>query len=132
MAEQPSVVPSVPLMLDKERHLRFTIPALLMAERELSRIWEKKVSLFATIGSAEGLGLNDMQVLLWVALLHEEPGLTLLRVQDMMDLSKVGDYITAIYAAWNAAWPLAPAQPEGAESPLALTSTGSVSGSTAA
>lgn len=124
----PSMVEPVPLLLDRERHLRFDIAALLLAERELARVWDRKISLFSILASEGGLGLNDVSVLLWVSLLHEDPSMTLLKTQDLMDINRIADYTAAIFAAWNAAWPPAPAREEASADPLARASTGDASG----
>lgn len=124
----PSIVAPVPLMLDRERHLRLDNGAMLLAERELSRLWERKISLFSVLASADGLGLNDLSVLLWVSLLHEDPSLTLLRVQDMMDMQRLPEMIQAILQSWNNATMPAQPQTETPSDPLASTSTGPGSG----
>ena len=123
-----SVVPGIPLMLDKERHLRLHIGSLLLAEREMERLWGREVNLLALIGSPGGLGLNNISILLWVALLDEDPSLTLLRVQDMVNPSQIGVVVTAIFDAWNAAWPIPLPQEETGERPLSSAWTGSDSG----
>lgn len=128
MARRPRVTPGIPLVLDKERLLYFDIGYLMLAELELGRVYGKKVSLFQVIGSGDGLGLNDIHILLWAALLDDDPSLTLLRVQDLMDLNRIADYTTAIFAAWNVAWPTPDPQEEGTTDPLAPGSTGDASG----
>ena len=124
----PSVVEPVTLMLDRERHLRLDNAAMLLAERELSRLWDRKISLFSVLASADGLGLNDLSVLLFAALLHEDPSLTLLRVQDLMDMQRLPEMIQAILEAWNRATMPAQPQTEEPSDPLASTSTGPGSG----
>lgn len=128
MARRPRVTPGIPLMLDKERLLYLDLRYLKLAELELCQVYGKKISLLQVIGSGEGLGLNDIHILLWASLLDDDPSLTLLRVQDMMELPRIADYSTAIFAAWNVAWPIAPTSEEGTEDPLALTSIGDGSG----
>lgn len=124
----PSIVPGIPLMLDKERHLRLDIGGLLLAEREMERLWGREINLFTVIASPTGLGLNNVSILLWVALLPEDPALTLLRVQDLLNPSQIGDVVTALFAAWNAAWPLPVPDAEPPARPLASASTGDDSG----
>lgn len=124
----PSIVEPVLLTLDRERHLRFDMAALLLAEREMSRLWDRKVSLFSVLASGEGLGLNDISVLLWVSLLHDDPSMTLLKTQDLMDVNRIADYTTAIFAAWNRAWPQASPSEEERADPLATALTGDASG----
>jgi hypothetical protein len=126
----PSVVEPVPLRLDRERFLRLDNAGMLFAERELSRLWEKKISLFSVLASPDGLGLNDLSVLLFAALVQDDPSLTLLRVQDLMDMTRLGEMITAVLEAWNRATMPAQPQAEAPDSPLASTSTGPDSGVT--
>lgn len=128
MARRPRVTPGIPLVLDRERLLYFDIGYLMLAELELGRVYSRKVSLLQLISHPEGLGLNDIHVLLWAALLDDDPSLTVLKVQDLMDLNRIADYTTAIFTAWNVAWPPAPAAEEGTEDPLAPASTGDGSG----
>lgn len=123
----PSVVPGIPLMLDKERHLRLHIGSLLLAEREMERLWGREINLFTVIAAPGGMGLNNLSILLWVALLDEDPSMTLLKTQDLLNPSQVGPVITAIFDAWNAAWPL-PRPEEEAERPLSSALTGADSG----
>jgi hypothetical protein len=126
----PSVVEPVALMLDRQRFLRLDTAGMLFAERELSRLWERKISLFSLLASPDGLGLNDLSVLLFAALVYDDPSLTLLRVQDMMDMTRLGEMITAVLEAWNrATMPVVPPT-EHSESPLAPTLTGPDSGVT--
>lgn len=122
------VVLPVPLMLDKERHLKLSYPTLALAELELSRVWERKINLLTLL--TDGIGLNDLRVLLWAALLWEDPSLTLLRVQDMIDPSRLTEIMDAVVQAWLRAWHItsdAPVEEETAP-PLAVHSTGALSG----
>jgi hypothetical protein len=105
-----SVVPSFPIDLDKRRHVRLRNRAIFRAEIELSKLWGRKVSLFQTLGNSETLGFNDLSVILWQGLLHEDPRLTLEQTQDIMDLGQLPTIIDVILQAWNAA--TAPAVPE--------------------
>lgn len=99
----PSLVPSVPVTLDRPRQLRLDNAALFMAEVELSRIWGKKTSLIRTMIDPEAIGLNDLCVMLWAGCLHEDPTLTREQVREAMSLPQLGSYLEAIYQAWNVA-----------------------------
>lgn len=131
----PSIVPLIPIDLDRRRHLRLNNAAIFQAEIELSKLWGKKVSLFQTLGTSETLGFNDLSVVLWQALVHEDPRLTLAQTQEVMDLGKLPQIIEAILAAWNAA--TAPAVPEtapngeGTADPFPAGLPGTSSGATA-
>ena len=128
MESVPSVVEPASLMLDRVRYLKLDNAGMLFAERELSSLWGRKISLFSVLASPDGLGLNDLSVLLFAALVKDDPTLTLLRVQDLMDMTRLGEMITAVLEAWNRA--TAPALPptESPDSPLASISTGPGSG----
>ena len=130
MAE--SVVPSIPLTLDKPRHLRLDNRALFRCERELVQIWGTKTSMLSILMDLGNIRLNDLAVMLWVGLLHEDPTLTLEETQDLMDFSKLSDILGAILQAWNAATlPADPqAVPEGEGDGDPLASNGLVSGRT--
>jgi hypothetical protein len=98
----PSVVPLIPITLDRPRHLRLSNAAIFQAEIELSKLWGKRCSLFNVLAS--DLGLNDLSVILWQALLHEDARLTLAIVQnELMDMAKLSEIIDAVLQAWNGA-----------------------------
>jgi hypothetical protein len=127
-----STVPLIPIMLDKPRHLRLDNRALFRCERELSTLWNCKTSLLTVFIDLANLSLNDLAIMLWVGLLHEDPTLTLEQTQDLMELSKLPDILGAILKAWNAATLPAEIQTvgKGEDGPLALS--GHNSGPTAA
>jgi|SRR5262252_5858349 len=127
----PRVTPEVPIILDRPRHLRLDNRAIFSAEKELSALWGKKVSLFTVLGSGE-LGLNDLSVLLWQGLRHEDPGLTLERVQDLMDMSDLPGLIEKVLASWNAATTPAEPRQETPDAPFPNGSSGPASGATGA
>lgn len=125
----PSLVPSVPITLDKDRNLRLDNAALFRAERELSRVWGRKVSVLQTLIDPETLGLNDLSILLWCACLHEDQDLSLSQVQDAMTITNFATYLDALYQAWN----LATAPAEGAsqqepDGPFPSASPGNATG----
>ena len=130
----PSIVPLIPITLDRRRVLRLNNAAIFQAEIELSKLWGKRCSLFNVL--ANDLGLNDLSVILWQALLYEDPRLTLDDVQnELMDMAKLPDIIEAVLAAWNAA--TAPAVPDSSVNgeatetdPLPDRSPGTISGHT--
>jgi hypothetical protein len=128
----PSVVPLIPITLDKPRHLRLDNRALFRSERELSLLWQKKVSVLNVFVDIGNISLNDLAVLLWVGLIHEDPTLTLEQTQDLMELSRLPDILRAILQAWNAATLPAEPQPSGQGDDGPLVSNGLDSGRTAA
>jgi hypothetical protein len=126
----PSVVPLIPLILDRERHLRMTNRALLHAERALCTFWGQKRNILAVLMDGSTLTLNDIAIVLHQGLLWEDPTLTLEDVQDLMTLDKVQACLEAITRAWNVATEPAEPQAGGATSddPLPMGSPGHDSG----
>src|SRR5437762_13463497 len=98
-----SVVPLIPIDLDRPRHLRLDNRALFHAEVEMSRIWNRKQNILSILLDSTSLTMTDVSIILWQGLLHEDPSLTLGEVQDMLDLGKAPQIAEAIYQAWNAA-----------------------------
>jgi hypothetical protein len=63
--------------LDKARNLRFTTKALALIE--------KKLNIKLTKLDQENIGINEMIVILWAGLQHEDPSLTTDKVMDLID-----------------------------------------------
>lgn len=123
------LVPSVPVQLDKERHLRLDNAALLRAERELSRVWQRKISIIQVLIDPATLGLNDVSVLLYCGVLHEDPDVSLGQVQDAMTLQAFPGYVEALYKAWTLATaPAEGAPPVEGEGPFPTLSPGNATG----
>lgn len=119
-----SLVPGIPVQLDRLRALRLDNRALLRAERELSTVWQRKLSILAVMLDPQALGLTDLTVLLWCGCLHEAPSLRLETVQEAVTLAQLPALLEALYAAWNAATATAEPVPEGTNGPLAQPSPG--------
>lgn len=138
----PSVVPLIPVHLDRERTLRFDRRAVFTAERELTRLWGTPTTFYGSMvelmdaiatGQVGKLSVNTIAVLVWQGLLHESPTLTLDETQDLLpylDLLAMVQICGALLQAWNVA--TQPAEPSseaagGTNGPLASL-TGSPSG----
>lgn len=100
MADE-SIVPPVPLDLDRRRHLRFGKRAVFRAEKALCDFWGKRTNILTVLFDAAGLTLNDIAILLWQGLLHEDPTLTLEQVQGMVTVENVTTIVEALYRSWN-------------------------------
>lgn len=124
----PSLVPFVPITLDRLRHIRLDNQALLLAEREISKLWDKRVNILQVFLDTPTLGLNDVCIVLWAGLRHEDPQLTLLQVQDLVGLAEYVPVLQALYEAWNSATASAVPSSEAAPVPLAQASPGNGSG----
>lgn len=74
--------PVVPIMLDKERHLKFTLRSMIEIERKTGQnmmTTEGRIKAAEMLSNAEGLAFQ-----LWTMLIHEDKKLTLEQVQDMI------------------------------------------------
>ena len=85
---EQSVVPLVPLNLDKPRHLRLDIAALCQAERDLSDFWGKKTSVYACLLEVP-ISVNDLSIIVLHGLRHEDPTLLLPEVKGMLNHSTI-------------------------------------------
>lgn len=63
--------------LDKARNLKFNMKALALIEKKLN----------IKIGQIEqsGIGINEIAVILWAGLQHEDASLTIEKVMDLVD-----------------------------------------------
>jgi hypothetical protein len=133
MAEQ-SIVPLVPIMLDKPRHLRLDINALCNAERDLSELWGEKTSVYAVLLQVP-IGINDLCILVLHGLRHEDPTLSLPEVRGMLNHTTIPTVFQAVTDAWTkatrAAEPTAADEAAPAD-PWSTSSTGDSSGPTPA
>jgi hypothetical protein len=144
----PSVVPTVPITLDRPRHLRFDRRAVFASEVELTRLWQQPRTFYSAMqtmmraiveNEAWMLNLNDIAVLVWQGLRHEDPALTLEDTQELLpylDLAAMVPICGALLEAWNVASQPAPGTTPAAQEaedrdPLAA-STGSNSGALSA
>jgi hypothetical protein len=99
---EQSVVPLVPLMLDRQRHLRLDIAALCNAERDLSDFWGKKTSVYAVLLEVP-IGINDLSILVLHGLRHEDPTLSLPEVRGMLNHTTIPVVFQAVTDAWTKA-----------------------------
>ena len=122
-----SVVPLIPITLDKVRHLRFDARAMAGAERALGEFWGTSLSIYAALTNIP-LRVNDIAIMLLYALRHEDPRLTQEEVFRLMDCVPIADIMTALTEAWTwaarAANPVA-GDPDADPPTAALTGHGS-------
>ena len=128
---EQSVVPLVPLDLDKPRHLRLDIAALCQAERDLSDFWGKKTSVYACLLEVP-ISVNDLSIIVLHGLRHEDPTLSLPEVKGMLNHSTIPIVFQAVTDAWTkatqAAEPSSSAGEADPADPLSTLSTGASSG----
>ena len=129
---EQSIVPLIPIQLDKLRHLRLDIAALCHAERDLSDFWGKKMSVYACLIDVP-IGINDLSILVLHGLRHEDPTLSLGEVKGMLNHSTIPVVYQAITDAWTKATRSADERDSAANDvdPPRLASTGERSGPTA-
>src|SRR5262245_9297020 len=111
-----SIVPLVPLMLDKQRFLRLDIAALSNAELDLSALWGKDMSVYAAL-LENPIRLNDLAIILLHGLRHADPTLSLPEVKGMMNHTQIADILGAVTDAWTKTNRQAEPTPEGETTP---------------
>ena len=114
---EQSVVPLVPIILDKPRALRLDIAALCNAERDLSDFWGKKTSVYACLLEVP-ISVNDLSIIVLHGLRHEDPTLSLPEVKGMLNNSTIPVIFQAVTDAWTKATQAAEPSAEGATAAL--------------
>ncbi len=119
--------PVITVMLDKERHLKLTLGAMLAFQEATGKnLLDYKV----TSGMGKKMTLEDLRAMLWSMLRHEDKAITLDEVGDFIDISNMASIAGAIAETWKAALP------EGSKEKVPLVkrrpSTGSTSGASGA
>jgi hypothetical protein len=130
---EQSIVPLVPIDLDRRRYLRLDIAALCQAERDLSDFWGKKTSVYSVLLDMP-MGINDLSIIVLHGLRHDDPTLSLPEVKGMLNHSTISTVIQAVTDAWTKATQSAEPSAEGESSPTdppPPSSTGASSGLTA-
>ncbi len=95
-----AVNPSVPIMLDKERHLLFDLNAMAAIEEATGKsIFEEK-AIAGLLGGAKG-----MRLLLWACLLHEDEQLTPKQVAGWVNPGNLRDIAEKLAIAIKIALP---------------------------
>jgi hypothetical protein len=135
-----SIIPSVPLELDKRRYLRFSNWARCQAERAICDFWQDdRLSVYEVL-TRNPIRANDIAIIFWEALKEgeEDPSITLREAMNLMDYAPLADLLDAVLKSWNIATPqeTPPADSTGAPDPFdratTSASTGQPSGPTAA
>ena len=88
----------ITVTLDKERHLRLTLKAMLEFEKHTGKNLLKGFSF-------DDLTLEDSAALVWACLIHEDKELTLEDVLEMIDLSNLGVVMEALTACITQSMP---------------------------
>lgn len=113
-----SIIPLIPIDLDKRRHLRFDFDSVSATEQALTRFWGREYTFFeainrindAALSADDGkISLVNLSILVWQGCRHEDAALTLAQVQAAMphvgNLMGLVPLIDAILQAWQAGNP---------------------------
>jgi hypothetical protein len=118
----PSIVPLIPVQLDRLRHLLFRKRDVRHAEVVFEQELGKPRTFFTALtqlmevlrsGDPTALSTNNITVLYWLGLRHEDPTLTLDDVEDLLPLNAPGELIALVvklFQAWQAQSPSTPAE----------------------
>lgn len=99
---------SVPIMLDKERHIRFTFSALCRLEDTLGI---PVADIGETLRGAVRLG--QVRDLLFAGLYDDDKTITREKVEDLIgDIDRLGDIVEAIYKAIEGTFASEPGEPK--------------------
>ena len=93
---------SVAIVLDKERHLRLTLNALVDFQSATGKDLRDPQVIEAL---SANMGFADMRALLWACLRWEDRELTLDRVGDLVDLTNLQEVTARMVEAWTVALP---------------------------
>lgn len=98
----PSIVPLVKIKLDKVRHLRLDLNAMVAYERASG----ESISLLGA-----NMSMAQIRILLWACLLHEDEDLTLADVGGMVYAGNLAEVSEAVAKTANVAQPTAEGDP---------------------
>ena len=91
MADKAHAFEPVEVVLDKKRHLRFTMGALRRSQKRIQEIRGETISIFQLLSpqNQEKLGPDEIVVLFHQGLRHEDAELTEEQVEDMIDVRQL-------------------------------------------
>lgn len=93
MDQNETAVPLVPVPLDRERHLRFDVNAMIALE--------EATGLSVADGLPKKMSLRQVRALLWAALVHEDPDLTEAQVGGMIGPANLSEVTAALGRAFR-------------------------------
>jgi len=96
------VRPEVTIMLDKERHLKLDLNAMVAFQEETGKnlFSQKSIELLAN-----DMNPKDLRAMLWACLLHEDEKLTLKQVGSLLEVGNLQQVMEKLTEAWTAAIP---------------------------
>lgn len=87
---------SVPIMLDKERHLKFGFGAMIALEDLTGKTF---FEIIQELQDLENIKVTKIRDIMWAALLHEDKGLTLDQTTEILDQGQVMDLVGKLMEA---------------------------------
>jgi hypothetical protein len=93
MEQNETVIPLIPLKLDRERHLRFDVNAMIALE--------EKTGLSVAEGLPSKMPLRVVRALLWASLVHEDEALTEVQVGSMIGPQNIAEVTAALRQAFR-------------------------------
>jgi len=98
MDTEANLVPSVPIHLDRERHLKFDLNACCQIEKQTGKN-------YFTLIAPGGLTATDLRAFLWAGLVHEDEELTVEAVGEMIRPGSIEHILEAIGKAVSESLP---------------------------
>lgn len=108
--DSPTPTRGVPVQLDRERHLRFTLRTIREIRTE-----------FGMDALTEGVSMEAIAKLLWYGLKHEDPDLTVEAVEELVDMQNLTELIQAVTAATGGRMPTVVEEPPAQDPPAEPT-----------
>ena len=87
---------SVPVMLDKERHLKFGFGAMIALEDLTGKTF---FEIIQDLQDLENVKVSKIRDIMWAALIHEDKELTLEQTIDILDQGNCTDLIGKLMEA---------------------------------
>jgi len=100
------VMPEIAIFLDKERHLKASMGAFLRFKKETGRSLFDRSTVAQMSEDLKARNLTeDIFILIWACLRHEDKNLTLEQVEDMILPSKMEELADKLFETFEAAMP---------------------------
>jgi hypothetical protein len=96
------VIPSIAIMLDKERHFRFTLGAIIRFQKATGKDLRKKEVAAAM---EKDMDIEELTTFMWACLYWEDKNLTIEDVSDLIDINNLEDIKAKFYEAIKVAMP---------------------------
>ncbi len=101
---------STAVMLDKERHLRFTMRAVIDLSEKHGADLDKCLESLVREGAPIHETLKNLSLILWAGLVHEDPELTPEKLTDIVDFGMLAALVPIVQQSAQSA--VDPGDPE--------------------